>query len=181
MISNPNSNIFTKSMSQLWHTASQLWHHVTIVTRLEILVLKMMVRGDSSYKTKVLQISTQYVDFRGCHSVQHPHLPNYTWFWMIFMACITVTPSTSSQYGGKSQNLTFYPIIGFQYTTFHKGIDPKVKVIQCNMVNEENLWSPRVIQSRWSELFHFTPKTGWMARIWEPHRPKIRNALALKW
>ena len=41
MISDPNSNIFTKSMSQLWHTASQLWHHVTIVTRLEILVLNI--------------------------------------------------------------------------------------------------------------------------------------------
>ena len=39
MISDPNSNIFTKGMSQLWHTASQLWHCVTIVTRLEILVL----------------------------------------------------------------------------------------------------------------------------------------------
>ena len=39
MISDPNSNIFTKSMSQLWHNASQLWHCVTIVTRLEILVL----------------------------------------------------------------------------------------------------------------------------------------------
>ena len=39
MISDPNSNIFTKSVSQLWHTASQLWHRVTIVTSLEILVL----------------------------------------------------------------------------------------------------------------------------------------------
>ena len=39
MISDPNSIIFTKSMSQLWHNASQLWHCVTIVTRLEILVL----------------------------------------------------------------------------------------------------------------------------------------------
>ena len=39
MIPDPNSNIFTKSMSQLWHNASQLWHCVTIVTRLEILVL----------------------------------------------------------------------------------------------------------------------------------------------
>ena len=43
MISDPNSNIFTKSMSQLWHTASQLWHHVTIVTRLEILVLYVFI------------------------------------------------------------------------------------------------------------------------------------------
>ena len=72
---------------------------------------------------------------------------------MIIMSCISVTPSTNGQYGGKSQNVTFYPIIGFQYTTFHKGIDPKVKVILCNMVNEENLWSPKVIQSRWSEFF----------------------------
>ena len=39
------------------------------------------------------------------------------------------------QYGGKSQIWTFYPIIGFQYTTFHKGTDPKVRVVQCNMVN----------------------------------------------
>ena len=39
MISDPNSNIFTKGVSQLWHTASQLWHRVTIVTSLEILVL----------------------------------------------------------------------------------------------------------------------------------------------
>ena len=46
MISDPNSNIFTKSMSQLWHTASQLWHHVTIVTRLEILVLTIPGRSD---------------------------------------------------------------------------------------------------------------------------------------
>ena len=43
MISDPNSNILTKSMSQLWHNASQLWHCVTIVTRLEILVLTMVV------------------------------------------------------------------------------------------------------------------------------------------
>ena len=100
----------------------------------------MMVSGDPSYKTKVLQISTQYVDFRGCHSVQHPHLPNYTRFWMIIMSCITVTPSTSSgQYWGKSQIVTFYPIIGFQYTTFHKEIDSKVRVIQCNMVHVKDL------------------------------------------
>ena len=49
---------------------------------------------------------------------------------MIIMSSITVAPSTSGQYGGKSQIVTFYPTIGFQYTTFHKGIDPKVKVIQ---------------------------------------------------
>ena len=98
-----------------------------------------MVRGDPSYKTEVLQISTQYVDFRGCHAVKHPHLPNYTKFWMITMSCITVTTSTSSQYGGKSQTVGFYPIIGFQYTTFHKEIDSKVRVIQCNMVNEKDL------------------------------------------
>ena len=55
------------------------------------------------------------------------------------MYCITVTPSTSGQYWGKSQTVTFYPIIGFQYTTFHKEIDSKVRVIQCNMVNEEDL------------------------------------------
>ena len=67
---------------------------------------------------------------------------------MIIMFSITVTPSTSGQYGGKSQNLTFYPIIGFQYTTFHKGIDPKVRVIQCNMVNEEDFWKLKVILSR---------------------------------
>ena len=58
---------------------------------------------------------------------------------MIIMSSITVAPSTSGQYGGKSQIVTFYPTIGFQYTTFHKGIDLKVKVIQCNMVNEDNL------------------------------------------
>ena len=99
---------------------------------------------------------------------------------MIIMSSITVTPSTSGRYGGKSQTLTFYPIIGFQYTTFHKGIDPKVRVIQCNMVNEDNLWSLKVIQSRWIEFIlnrNFTPKLGQMASIfarvhrklyWEP-------------
>ena len=55
------------------------------------------------------------------------------------MTSITVTPSISGQYEGKSKNVTFYPIIGFQYTTFHKGIDLQVKVIHCNMVNEDNL------------------------------------------
>ena len=58
---------------------------------------------------------------------------------MIIMFSITLTPSTSGQYEGKSKNVTFYPTIGFQYTTFNKGIDSKVKVIQCNMVNEDNL------------------------------------------
>ena len=58
---------------------------------------------------------------------------------MIIMSSITVTPSTSGQYGGKSQIVTFYPIIGFQYTTFRKEIDSKGRVIQCNMVNEEDL------------------------------------------
>ena len=120
----------------------------------------MIVRGDPSYKTEVLQISTQNVDFRGCHAGKHPHLPNYTWFWMIIMACISVTPSTSGQYGGKSQNLTFYPIIGFQYTTFHKGIDPKIRVIQCNMVNEEDFWSLKVILSRHVIKKLFYPKNG---------------------
>ena len=124
---------------------------------------------------------TPNLDFWGCHAVTHPHLPNYTWFWMIIMSSITVAPSTSGQYGGKSQIVTFYPTIGFQYTTFHKGIDPKVKVIQCNMVNYDNLWSLKVIQSRWIELFNFTPKTGWMARFWEHHRPKNINASALIW
>ena len=142
---------------------------------------KCMVRGDPSYKTEVLQISAQYVYFWGCHAVTHPHLPNYTWFWMIIMSSISVTPSTSGRYGGKSQTLTFYPIIGFQYTTFHKGIDPKVKVIRCNMVNNNNLWSPKVIQSWWIELFNFTPKLGWIARFWEHHRPKNINASALIW
>ena len=124
---------------------------------------------------------TPNLDFRGCHAVTHPHLPNYTWFWMIIISSITVTPSTSGQYGGKSQIVTFYPTIGFQYTTFHKGIDPQVKVIQCNMVNYDNLWSLKVIQSRWTELFDFTPKTGWMARFWEHHRPKNISASALIW
>ena len=104
---------------------------------------------------------TPNLDFWGCHAVTHPHLPNYTWFWMIIMSSITVTPSTSGQYGGKSQTLTFYPIIGFQYTTFHKGIDLKVRVIQCNMVNEEDLWSLKVIQSdevNSSQNSSFTPK-----------------------
>ena len=58
---------------------------------------------------------------------------------MIIMFSITVTLSTSGQYEGKTKNVTFYPTIGFQYTTFHKGIDPKVRVIQCNMENEEDL------------------------------------------
>ena len=49
--------------------------------------------------------------------------------------CISVTPSTSGHYGGKSQTVTFYPTIGLQYTTFHKVIDPKTRDIQCNMVN----------------------------------------------
>ena len=58
---------------------------------------------------------------------------------MIIMSSITVTPSTSGQYEGKSKNVTFYPIIGFQCITFRKGFDSKVTVIQCNMVNEDNL------------------------------------------
>ena len=71
---------------------------------------------------------------------------------MINMSNVAVEPSTGGQYWGKIQTLfhylvilgksqivTFYPTIGFQYTTFHKGIDPKVRVIQCNMVNEDNL------------------------------------------
>ena len=124
---------------------------------------------------------TPNLDCRGCHAVTNPHLPNYTWFWMIIMFSITVTPSTSGQYEGKSKNVTFYPTIGFQYTTFHKGIDLQVRVIQCNMVNEDNLWSLKVIQSRWIELFNFTPKLGWMARLWEHHRPKNLNASALIW
>ena len=90
---------------------------------------------------------TPNLDFRGCHAVTHPHLPNYTWFWMIIMSSITVAPSTSGQYEGKSKNVTFYPIIGFQCTTFHKGIDLKVRVIQCNMVNEEDFWKLKVILS----------------------------------
>ena len=98
-----------------------------------------MVRGDPSYKTEVLQISTQYVELRGCHVGDHPHLPNCTRFWVIDMSSIAVERSTNGQYGGKSHIWTFYPIIGFQYTTFHKGIDPEVRVIQCNMVNEDNL------------------------------------------
>ena len=79
---------------------------------------------------------------------------------MIIMSSITVTPSTSGQYGGKSQTLTFYPIIGFQYTTFHKGIDPKVRVIQCNMVNEEDFWRLKVILSRHVIKKLFYPKNG---------------------
>ena len=66
--------------------------------------------------------------------------------------------------GGKSQIVTFYPTIGFQYTTFHKGIDLKIKVIQCNMVNEENLLSPKVI--RFDEVnYSILPQkwAGWRA------------------
>ena len=80
---------------------------------------------------------------------------------MIIMTSNTVTPSTSGQYGGKSQIWTFYPIIGFQYTTFHKEIDLKVRAIQCNMVNEEDLWSLKVIQLdevNSSQNSSFTPK-----------------------
>ena len=127
---------------------------------------------------------TQNLDFWGCHAVTHPHLPYYTWFWMIIMSSISVTPSTSGRYGGKSQTLTFDPIIWFQYTTFHKGIDSKIRVIQCNMVNEDNLWSLKVIQSRWIEFIlnsNFTPRLGWIARLWEHHRPKNLNASALIW
>ena len=77
------------------------------------------------------------------------------------MSSITDDLSTNGQYGGKSQNLTFYPIIGFQYTTFHKEIDLKVRAIQCNMVNEEDLWSLKVIPSdevNSSQNSSFTPK-----------------------
>ena len=59
----------------------------------------MMVRGDPSYKTKVLQISTQYVDFRGCHAGKHSHLPNCTRFLVIDMSSIAVESSTNGQYG----------------------------------------------------------------------------------
>ena len=67
---------------------------------------------------------------------------------MIIMSSITVTPSTSGQYGGKSKTVAFYPIIWFQYTIFRKGIHPKVRESQYNKVNEEDLWSLKVIQSR---------------------------------
>ena len=66
---------------------------------------------------------------------------------MIIMFSITVTPSISGQYEGKNKNVTFYPIIGFQYTTFHKGIGSKVKVIQCNMaVSYTHLTLPTILR-----------------------------------
>ena len=59
-------------------------------------------------------------DFLGCHGVTHPHLPNYTCFWMIIMACITVTPSTSSQYEGKSKMWLFTLLLGSSTPLFTK-------------------------------------------------------------
>ena len=47
---------------------------------------------------------TQTFDLDLSHFVKHPHLPYYTWFWMINMSIIAVTPSTSGQWGGKCQN-----------------------------------------------------------------------------
>jgi len=45
MISDPNSSIFARSMSQLWHNASRLWHCVAVVTRLEVLVLMISIHN----------------------------------------------------------------------------------------------------------------------------------------
>jgi len=38
----------------------------------------LMVRGDPSYKNDFLHYFTQYANFRGCHSVEQPHLPKHT-------------------------------------------------------------------------------------------------------
>ena len=70
---------------------------------------KLMVRGDPSYKNDILDYFTQYANFRGCHSVEQPHLPNCTWFWIINMPSIAVEPSTNGQYGGLEPNWAFYP------------------------------------------------------------------------
>ena len=64
----------------------------------------MMVRGDPSYKNDILHYFTQYANFGGCHSVEQPHLPNCTRFWVINLSSIAVEPSTNGQYGGLEPN-----------------------------------------------------------------------------
>ena len=63
-----------------------------------------MVRGDPSYKNDILHYFTQYANFRGCQSVEQPHLPNCTRFWVINLSSIAVEPSTNGQYGGLEPN-----------------------------------------------------------------------------
>ena len=68
-----------------------------------------MVRGDPSYKNDILHYSKQYANFRGCHSVEQPHLPNCKRFWMVSLSSIAVEPSTNGQYGGLEPNWCLCP------------------------------------------------------------------------
>ena len=78
-----------------------------------------MVRGDPSYKNRILHLSAHNTNFRGCNAFNQPHLPNCTRFWVINMSSIAVEPSTNGHYGGKSQNWDFSPPIGFQWNPFY--------------------------------------------------------------
>ena len=62
------------------------------------------IYNQPSYKNDILHYFTQYANFRGCQSVEQPHLPNCTRFWVINLSSIAVEPSTNGQYGGLEPN-----------------------------------------------------------------------------
>ena len=63
-----------------------------------------MVRGDPSYKNRILHFSAHNTNFKGCNYLYQPYLPNCTRFWVIDMSSIAVEPSTNGQYGGLEPN-----------------------------------------------------------------------------
>ena len=94
-----------------WFTCPYQLSNPPIVVKMrgKIYNQKLMVRGDPSYKNDILHFSTHYANFRGCNSVNQPHLPNCTRFWVINMFSIAVEPSTNGQYGGLEPNWAVYP------------------------------------------------------------------------
>ena len=81
MISDPNSNIFTKGMSQLWHTASQLWHRVTIVTSLEILVLNIVVSQNMTLHLHIKIVPCPHLTQKFCFDLFfYFHVPSLCLF-----------------------------------------------------------------------------------------------------
>ena len=95
---------------------------------------------DPSYKYEILHFSTHNTHFRGCNTVNQPHLPNHTWFWVINMSNIAVEPSTYGQYGGQSKCDLFTPPIGYQCTPLHLVDGLRSEAILYNSVNEEDIW-----------------------------------------
>ena len=86
--------------------------------------------------------------------------------------CISVTPSTSGHYGGKSQTVTFYPVIGFQYTTFHKDNDPKVRVTQCGVFLRSEPTSAATAHARQAGQFHAISFVS--VSDWEQHQSSAK-------